>query len=146
MNTCILTVAAASVPLMLGCASYPMPSEHLTSSYASIRAAQEVGATAWPQAALHLKLAQEEQAKAKELASDSKNEEADYMTLRANADAELALAIARESMAEGRAAKAEAHAGQVGQEAAAAAAAPPATTATTTTTTSATTPARAASH
>ena len=148
MNTRILTVAAASVPLMLACASYPMPNEHLTNSYANIRAAQELGATAWPQAALHLKLAEEEQAKARSLANDSKNEEADYMTLRANADAELALAIARESMAEGRAAKAEAHAGRIGQEAAAAAATvtTPATATTTTTTTSATTPAHPASR
>jgi len=87
---------------VFGCASYPAPTDHLANSYASIRAAQEVGAPTIPQAALHLRLAQEEQAKAKQLSEESKNEEADYMTLRANADAELAMAMAREATAQNK--------------------------------------------
>jgi len=97
--------ALLALPLF-ACASYPAPTDHLANSYANIRAAQEVGASASPQAALHVKLAQEEQAKAKQLVADGKNEEADYMTMRANSDAELAIAISREGVANGKAADA----------------------------------------
>ncbi len=91
----VTAVATASV----GCASYPAPTEHLANSMASIRAAQEVGAPQVPQAALHLKLAEDQVAQAKELMKDGKNERADYMTLRAYNDAALALALTREEQA-----------------------------------------------
>jgi hypothetical protein len=57
-----------------------------------------------------LKLAQEEQVKAKALVDDSKNEEADFMTMRANSDAELAIALTRETSARGKAGQASADA------------------------------------
>jgi hypothetical protein len=99
--------AVLAFPLA-GCAGYPAPTEHLANSYANIRAAQEVGALSSPQAALHLKLAQEEQAKAKALVDDGKNEPADFMTMRANADAELSIALTREVAARGKAGQAAA--------------------------------------
>ena len=133
MKSIILSSACALLPL-LGCASYPAPTDHLANSYATIRAAQEVGATTAPKAALHLKLAQEEQAKAKELVADGKNEEADYMTMRANADAELAMAMARETAAQGHAGEASAKATAAGQDSRANAQAPSSYSATTTTT------------
>jgi hypothetical protein len=108
MKKLFLSGAAFAALPLFGCAGYAAPTEHLANSYANIRAAQEVGALSTPQAALHLKLAQEEQAKAKALADDSNNEQADYMTMRANSDAELAIALTRESTARGKAGQASA--------------------------------------
>jgi hypothetical protein len=79
------------------CASAPPPHEREASSEASIRGAREVGAEKFPPAALHLKLAQEALERAKVLMRNGDNEEAGYTLLRAQADAELALALAREA-------------------------------------------------
>jgi hypothetical protein len=81
--------------LGIGCGSAPPPTARLTSSEAAIRAAREVGAQSDPKAALHLKLAEEQRQKAEGLVKDGKNEEADGLLMRAEADAELALALAR---------------------------------------------------
>jgi hypothetical protein len=108
MKKLFLSGAAFLAFPLIGCAGYPAPTEHLANSYANIRAAQEVGALSSPQAALHLKLAQEEQAKAKALVDDGKNEPADFMTMRANADAELSIALTREVAARGKAGQAAA--------------------------------------
>lgn len=89
-----------------GCASYPAPTERLASSMAAVRGAQELGAAQVPQAALALKLAQEEVAKAKALMDSGENESADYMTQRASNDAELAIALTRENTARLRAGQA----------------------------------------
>jgi hypothetical protein len=61
---------------------------------ASIRAAEEVGATHTPDAALHLQLAKEQFEHAGMLASKDKAW-SDRLLLRAQVDAELALALAR---------------------------------------------------
>ena len=79
------------------CATVPPPHERVASSEAAIRGAGEVGAEQVPQAALHLKLAQEAVQRAKVLMKDGDNEEAGFVLLRAQADAELALALAREN-------------------------------------------------
>jgi hypothetical protein len=84
------------------CASYPAPSEHLASSVAAARGAQEAGAAQVPEAALQLKMAEEEIDQAKKMMKDKENERADYMTLRAYNDATLSLAIAREEAARRR--------------------------------------------
>jgi hypothetical protein len=60
----------------------------------------EIGAKDSPQAALHLKRAQDEIADAKRLMDDGENERADYTLLRAKADADLALALAKENSAQ----------------------------------------------
>jgi hypothetical protein len=101
---------ACALVALCSCAGYPAPTDHLANAYANIRTAQEMGATASPQAALHLRLAQEEQATAKGFLGQSKNEQADYMALRASADAELAIAMTREMLAETKATEAAAHA------------------------------------
>ncbi|MFT3922964.1 MAG: DUF4398 domain-containing protein [Myxococcales bacterium] len=88
--------------LAVGCASYPQPTEHLASSMAAVRGAEEAGATSVPKAALHLKLAQEELEQARTMLEHGDNERADAMTIRAYNDAELALALAREEAAERR--------------------------------------------
>jgi hypothetical protein len=62
-------------------------------------AAQELGASSVPQAAFHLQLAREQSKRAGKLikAGDSDDrEQAEWLLMRAQADAELALALARE--------------------------------------------------
>jgi hypothetical protein len=86
-----------------GCASYPSPVQHLASSVAATRGAQEAGATQVPEAALQLKLAEEGNAKAKQMMAKGNNEHADYQTLRAYNDASLSIALTREESARRRA-------------------------------------------
>jgi hypothetical protein len=89
--------------LLAACASYPAPSEHLASSVAAARGAQESGAAQVPEAALQLKMAEEQIDQAKKMMKDGENERADYMTLRAYNDATLSLALAREEASRRRA-------------------------------------------
>lgn len=84
---------------LVACGGYPLPTERMVASEAALRSAQEVGAQNVPQAALHLRLAEEQIQKAKSLINDGDNERADYVLLRAKADAELALALAKEANA-----------------------------------------------
>jgi hypothetical protein len=70
---------------------------------AAARGAQEAGAAQVPEAALQLKLAQEQNRTAKALMNEGKNERADYLTLRAYNDAALSIALTREEAARRRA-------------------------------------------
>ena len=90
----VMTLSGAGI---LGCGGAAPPTEKVASTEAAIRGAQEVGAPAVPQAALHLKLAQEQLDKAKALMQDGNNKRADSVLMRAQADAELAVSLARES-------------------------------------------------
>jgi hypothetical protein len=71
------------------------PNEKAESSSAAIRAAEEVGATHSPDAQLHLQLAKEQFEHASKLTDSGDKDRADRLLLRAQADAELALALAR---------------------------------------------------
>ncbi len=75
-----------------GCATAPL---HTESSTAAIRSAEELGATNVPRAALHLQFAKEEMAAASELNAKGNAEMANSWLLRAEADAELAVALSR---------------------------------------------------
>ncbi len=102
-------LATIALVLTAGCAgSYPPPADHLASAMAAARAAREAGAPNVPRAALQLKLAEEQIAQARQMMQSNSNERADYMTLRAYNDAELALALARENSALSRATRAQA--------------------------------------
>jgi hypothetical protein len=90
-------LAAAAVG---GCASYPVPVQRMADAEAATRSAQDLGAATSPQGQLHLKLAEEEIARAKQLIANSDNERADYVLLRAKADGELAVAEAKDTTAE----------------------------------------------
>ncbi len=83
--------------LLGACASYPPPTERLNTTEGAIRGATEVGAGQIPRAALHLKLAQEQADKARQLMQDGYNERADQSLKRAQSDAELAIAISKEN-------------------------------------------------
>jgi hypothetical protein len=110
-------IAAVISVAGLGCgASRPPPSDHLASAIAAVRGAQVAvaGAGEVPEAALQLKLAEEQVAQAREMINRGDNERADYMTLRAYNDAELALALAREHQARVGAQQAAQEAGSSG--------------------------------
>src|SRR5262249_21710337 len=88
---------SVSILGLAGCASSTPPHDRQASSEAAIRAANEVGAPQVPQAPLHLKLAQEQLERGKAQIKNSDNDAAAYTLMRAQADAELALALAREN-------------------------------------------------
>jgi Domain of unknown function (DUF4398) len=75
-------------------ASYPVPAQRMADAQSAHRSAQELGADKQPAAQLHLKLAEEQIAKANTILKDEDNRRADFMLIRAKADAELALAMA----------------------------------------------------
>lgn len=68
---------------------------HTETSTAAIRSAEDLGATDVPRASLHLQLAKEELAAATELHERGEKEQAASMLLRAEADAELAIALSQ---------------------------------------------------
>lgn len=80
-----------------GCASQPAPTDQVASSLAAVRGAEEIGAMKVPEAALHVKLAQEQIERAKRLMNAGENARAQDVAVRAYQDAELAIAIARET-------------------------------------------------
>jgi hypothetical protein len=90
---------ATYVALAMSCAT---PSSTRTeSSGAAIRAAEEVGAAKVPQAELHLQLAREQAEHARRLVETGDGDDraqAESLLMRAQADAELALALAREDV------------------------------------------------
>jgi HEAT repeat protein len=77
-----------------GCSSNPALQTESSSS--AIRAAEAVGATSSPRAALHLQLAREELDGAVALSEQGKADEATSLLRRAEADAELAILLSRE--------------------------------------------------
>ena len=95
-----LVAILAAASFACGCgSSMPEPKQPLADAEAASRSAQEVGANSQPAARLHAKLADEQITKAKALIANGDNDEATYVLLRARADAELALALAREQAA-----------------------------------------------
>lgn len=92
MNTKMMIVVAAA---LAGCATTPVPADKLARSQAAIRSAEEMNAGANPKAAVHLRLAKEQLENARALMKDGNNKEAELVLLRAEADGEAALNLAR---------------------------------------------------
>ena len=88
------------------CGGAPIPQQKITDTEAAIRAAEVGGAPGVPEAALHLKRANEQLAQAKRMVSNGDNERAAWVLRRAEVDAELALAMAQEQTARNEAKKA----------------------------------------
>jgi hypothetical protein len=89
----VIAAAVTVITICAGCANAPLRTEASTSG---IRAAEEAGAAKVPQASLHLQLAREELAQAKDLSAKGEKDKATSMLLRAEADAELALVLSHE--------------------------------------------------
>ena len=98
--TSTLVVAIVSTALTAGCASAPVPAAKVARSQAVIRTAEELGAADDARAAVHLKLAKEQLVQAKVLMQSGDNESAGLVLLRAEADGETALNLARARLAE----------------------------------------------
>lgn len=81
---------------LAACAGTPASPDRVASAQAAIRSAGEVGAEHNPNAALYLQYSREEFAQAQDLSRRGEGERAERVLLRAQADAELALALSRE--------------------------------------------------
>ena len=86
--------------LIAGCGAAAVPTARIVSAEAAIRAAQESGAANTPNAALHLHYAELAKVEAQRLASNGDNDRAVMQFRRAEADANLALALRREAEAQ----------------------------------------------
>jgi hypothetical protein len=88
---------AVVAPLACGCASVPPPTQRMADAVAAERSAGELGANSDPGAQLSMKLAEEQIAQGKKAMTDGDNKAATGLFVRAKADAELAIAQAREN-------------------------------------------------
>jgi hypothetical protein len=93
-------IALLGAVLVCACAGAPEPTEALVDTQASLRAAREIGATRIPAAQLHMQLAEEQLQHADKLMRDGENEDAKRLLERAKADADLAVALARNAGAQ----------------------------------------------
>jgi hypothetical protein len=95
-----IPVFAMIASLAFACgASFPPPTQRLADAQSAERSATELGATDEPAAKLSVKLAQEQIALAQKAMAEGDNQRADTLLVRARADAELAVAQAREKKA-----------------------------------------------
>lgn len=93
--------------LALGCgASQLPPTQQMADVQSATRSATELGANTDPAAQLHLKLAEEQMAQAKNAMNKDDNAGAERLLVRAKSDAELAVALMREDEAKQAATKA----------------------------------------
>jgi len=102
-------LVAAALVSSSACAATVTPVRARTDAAAAVRAARELGAGDTPQAALHMALAEEGVAEGEALIRDGQMESAERALLRAHADAELAMALRREAMAQTQAAESHDH-------------------------------------
>lgn len=106
MNTPRMVGLLATAWLVSACGGAAIPQSQLTASEKAVSEADGGGANGVPKAALHLKQAQDQVAEAKKLIEDEEMERAEWVLRRAQADAELALTMARENTAKADAAEA----------------------------------------
>jgi hypothetical protein len=105
MNVMKRIIGMGGCLALVACAGAQKPSSaEISQTEGAERSAREVGAEHVPQAALDLKLSQEELAKSNALTKEGKNEEAQEMLMRSKMDAELSLALTRQSQAQAAAA------------------------------------------
>ncbi len=91
----VISVSGMIALFAVGCGSSAVPLDRLTDAKATVRAAQEAGAQSTPQAALHLKMANDELASAQKAMDDNDNDRARLLLNQAQSDADLSLALAR---------------------------------------------------
>jgi hypothetical protein len=94
------TRMVAVVPLLTMACGPGIPTDRIAAAQSAIRAAKEVGGNkAPPGALLHLRFAREGIVRARRLVADGDNARAEWILQCAEADAELALQLAREVQA-----------------------------------------------
>jgi hypothetical protein len=97
MHKSILLLAIMA-PLFWACgATFPPPTQRMANAQSAERSARELGANNEPASQASLRLSQEQIAKAQKAMNDGDNKRADGLLIRARADAELAIALARET-------------------------------------------------
>jgi hypothetical protein len=106
-------LALVSLTLAACGGSFPVPTDRLANAEAAARTAHELDAENEPQAALHLKLANEQIDKAKAAIKSEDNKSADLLLQRAAADAELAIQLAKGAKAKTEAQQAQDRAANV---------------------------------
>ena len=89
------------------CAARPLPAARVGSAEAAVLAARAHGAARLPDAAMHVRLAEDQIARARRLIGEGEHERAEWFLVRAEADATLAAALAREAEQKDAAAHAE---------------------------------------
>ncbi len=87
-----IAVGVLFAAVVAGCGSGPV-TVNKEPSMSAIRAAEEMGASGIPSASLYLQLAKEELENGKTLAATGNKEQSESMLSRAQADAELAVAL-----------------------------------------------------
>lgn len=80
---------------MAGCASTGLRREDFAQVQGSLVACEQLGAKGIPQAALHYQLAKEEYERSLMLLADNRDHRASLMIQRSQADADIAMALAR---------------------------------------------------
>jgi hypothetical protein len=90
-------VMVGLVVTIAGCAARPVPATRVGSAEAAVREARSHGALQLPEAALHLRFAEEQVARARRLIDEGEHESATWLLVRAEADATVAAALAREA-------------------------------------------------
>jgi hypothetical protein len=90
----VISNLALCAPFLVACAHEPTM-QRMEESASAVRAAEEVGARKQPVAALHLQLAKEQMERAQKMIKDGDRENGEMMLVRAEADADLAVALSR---------------------------------------------------
>lgn len=88
-------VAGAAAFALSACASTQVPQQLTIDTAASIKSAENLSAEQIPEASLHLELARRGYAEANKLIDEGKKQEAHWALERAQADAELAVELAK---------------------------------------------------
>lgn len=94
-----LGFAAGIAVALSACGSSQMPTARVASSEAAVRSAHEVGADAIPDAALHVRMAEDQLRTANRLIKDGEPQKADLLLARSQSDAELAIGLTRAAKA-----------------------------------------------
>ena len=93
------SLLASAVLGAAACGASAPPTHQLTRSQSEIRGAEEAGAEGTPKAALHLKMARDHVENAEKLIREQEYDDASLVLKRAEADAQLAIALSREARA-----------------------------------------------
>ena len=116
MNARTWVYSCISGAVLLACGGAAVPQDSLTAAQADVKGAEVGGAPDNPKAALYLKYAKEQIEAAQKQISDGDNESAARTLDKAQADAELALALAKEAKAQGDASDASDQVGKLRKE------------------------------